>query len=422
MNPESESFISGNSTEVECNNISHISQLTSLDQDVETLQVNGCELESNESSLILNNLDNIKHLEIVNCVNASQVFDRFKPFSQLRSLTITRSVSGELDISCDALRNLENLDLSDNYIKIFTPPTCPESSPLKVLNLHGNDLSSLDWSSLEVFPSLTSLNLSSNPSLSEMVPATSQLASLSTLDLSSVGLETLCDSVLRALPNLTSLLLRDVRLTNLPPTLLSVSPDLLDTVTPHCSCELLGLLRSGLGLSCLLGEEEVVLSSETDLLDRLECSPAEILSGEEEKWVEEPGVELVMDCQVTGSPVPTIVWLTPRHELLTLRPETSEQCRVQEEQTLSPSSRDYTSWEGHFTVLSNGSLLIDQFGWRDRGQYQCYVDNLLANSSLTQEIKLDHQYRQVIYLWSLLYGLVTAVSFLGKIRTVDLSS
>ena len=119
MNPESESFISGNSTEVECNNISHISQLTSLDQDMETLQVNGCELESNESSLILNNLDNIKHLEIVNCVNASQVFDRFKPFSQLRSLTITRSVSGELDISCDALRSLENLDLSESIFLIF---------------------------------------------------------------------------------------------------------------------------------------------------------------------------------------------------------------------------------------------------------------------------------------------------------------
>merc|ERR550517_58109 len=108
-----------------------------------------------------------------------------------------------------------------------------------------------------------------------MIPATSQLASVTTLDLSSVGLETLCDSVLRSLPHLTSLLMREVRLTNLPPTLLSLpdSSDLLENISPHCSCELLALIRSGLSLSCLLGEEKLVITSEAELVERLDCSP-----------------------------------------------------------------------------------------------------------------------------------------------------
>ena len=39
---------------------------------------------------------------------------------------------------------------------------------------------------------------------------------------------------------------------------------------------------------------------------------------------------------------------------------------------------------------------------------------MLANASIRTVVRLNQQYRQVIYLWSLLYGLVTAVCFLGK--------
>ena len=128
--------------------------------------------------------------------------------------------------------------------------------------------------------------------------------------------------------------------------------------------------------------------------------------------MESPGVELRLDCE--GSPAPTLLWLTPRHELLTLRHDLRDHCDQLQERVLSDTIGDYTSWEGHFSILNNGSLLIDHFGWRDRGEYQCYADNLLANSSTKTLIRLNQHYRQTIYLWSLLYGLVTAVCFLGK--------
>ena len=72
------------------------------------------------------------------------------------------------------------------------------------------------------------------------------------------------------------------------------------------------------------------------------------------------------------------------------------------------------SWPGHLSVLGNGSLVIEEFGWRDRGEYSCYVDNMLGNDTQSVQLELEPRYRHVIYMWSLLYGLVTAVSFLGN--------
>ena len=52
------------------------------------------------------------------------------------------------------------------------------------------------------------------------------------------------------------------------------------------------------------------------------------------------------------------------------------------------------------------------FGWRDRGEYMYHVDNRLANASHVTRVQLDTHQRHVIYLWILLYGLVTAAGFL----------
>ena len=74
----------------------------------------------------------------------------------------------------------------------------------------------------------------------------------------------------------------------------------------------------------------------------------------------------------------------------------------------------YPQWEEHFTILANGSLVIDQFGWRDRGEYACYVDNGAGAELARVELSLDHRYRSIVYYWSLVYGFVTAFGFLGN--------
>jgi len=145
----------------------------------------------------------------------------------------------------------------------------------------------------------------------------------------------------------------------------------------------------------------------------LECTPAEITSylNDTELYV---GTEVMLDCPFTGSPSPSILWLTPRYELLRFTPDPEESCvPVEDEVLLFDSVKDYSRWEDHFTVLPNGSLLIDQFGWRDRGPYQCYVDNNFGNESLSVNLSLNFHYRNVIYYWSLVYGFSTAAGFLA---------
>jgi len=72
----------------------------------------------------------------------------------------------------------------------------------------------------------------------------------------------------------------------------------------------------------------------------------------------------------------------------------------------------YSKWPGHLTILSNGSLMIDQFGWRDRGEYICYVDNMVGSASANFTLELKAGYRDILYYWSILFGFVTAVCFL----------
>ena len=387
-----------------------------------SLTLRGCSLQSNSSSggNYWDNLASLEHLTITNCENASEMFDNFKFFTKLRSLTVRESSSDSIDIACPALTSLEHLDLSENFLKKFTPPSCPLPGPLKTLKLSGNELSELDWAELEIFPHLQSVNLSSNPGLAVLRPPSREFSLLTVLDLNyDSSLDTLCNTLLLSLPGLASLHLSGLRLNNIPPALLSLPGSEgfhLENIRPLCSCQLVGLVRLNISITCRQGQQMMELNTEQELVDRLGCVPAEIIldEAEEEMEVMRPGVEVMVNCAVEGSPPPTVLWLTPRHELLTFRHDQRDHCDQLQQHVLSDTIGDYTSWEGHFNILHNGSLVIDHFGWRDRGQYQCYVDNMLANSSSTTLIKLDHRYRQVVYLWSLLYGLVTAVSFLGR--------
>ena len=65
-------------------------------------------------------------------------------------------------------------------------------------------------------------------------------------------------------------------------------------------------------------------------------------------------------------------------------------------------------------------MLIEDFGWRDRGLYHCYgwsrsyTDNgevkVVVNA--THKMSLDVAYRQRLYHVSLIYGVATASGFL----------
>jgi len=314
--------------------------------------------------------------------------------------------------------SLEELNIFDD---------CENSMPLKSLNLQGNRFSEFNWNQLLIFPNLEKLNLSNNRQLELMTSSKYQFNSFQSLDLNSDSkLRSVCNNLLHSLPNLKYFDLALTGLKNFPTHIFKLSKlEVLKihNFTPRCNCELAHLVQehaaSNLSnhfekMSCQVPDSLVTLPiMSPDIFELLECSGAEIISFMNDTKMF-ANKETLLDCPSIGSPPPSVLWLTPRYELLRYKPDPEESCvPVEDEIILSERINDYSRWKDHLTVLPNGSLLIDKFGWRDRGPYQCYVDNSFGNDSVSVHLTLDHHYRNVIYYWSLVFGFSTATCFLA---------
>ena len=63
--------------------------------------------------------------------------------------------------------------------------------------------------------------------------------------------------------------------------------------------------------------------------------------------------------------------------------------------------------------MSNGSLLIDDIGWSERGQYECLAyDDLGRFQSTFMNVTLEMDFRHNLYYLSLVYAVTTAGGFL----------
>jgi len=372
----------------------------------------------------------LKHLTLTNFTGNS-VVSQLGQLVNLISLTISKSriPGGQLDLPCQSLTTLEHLSLVGlDLVNIPPLALCPnEPLPLNSLNLTTNKLTNLHWDQLKIFPYLKTVDLSHNPHLTDLVPPKSKFSHLSSLDLRGNNeLTTLCNSFLHSLPNLKSLDVTHTSLTNLPTELL-LMPHLthlsMGDFQPKCSCELAAtVLQSDIdnnhnlsSLKCTLPFSDPVSIMDHRMSSLLDCTPAKIeLEDLKDNMTELPGERIVLDCVASGHPAPVLIWLSPRYELIKLRPDAEPGCSpVEEEIVLNENIKDYSQWSGHLTILPNGSLVIDSFGWRDRGTYTCYVDNSFGNDSVSININLDYQYRNIIYYWSLVFGFSTATIFLA---------
>jgi len=415
--------------QAKCANFTNFGELTEVfGAQLKTLEIEKCLVENDTQIYNWNRLANLEELVIDGCDNASKIFEGFKYFKNLKTLIVKDSIHTDFEIDCFALIRMKSLDLSENsIIDLHTFEECENSMPLTSLNLHGNKFSNFEWNKLEIFPNLEKLNLSHNQELVSMSSPDFQFTRLTSLDLNSdFNLKTVCNNLLHSLPNLKYFDLTQTGLKSLPTQIFKLSSlqELkIHKFTPSCNCELAYLV------------EKHTVSSIANLFENLECQvPAtetkiSVLNPEIFKILDCTGAEIenflndtklfvanrvLLDCPSTGYPTPSVLWLTPRYELLRFKPDPVESCvPVEDEIILSDTIRDYSRWEDHFRVLLNGSLLIDQFGWRDRGPYQCYVDNNFGNDSAVVHLSLDHQYRNVVYYWSLVYGFSTAAGFLA---------
>jgi hypothetical protein len=124
-----------------------------------------------------------------------------------------------------------------------------------------------------------------------------------------------------------------------------------------------------------------------------------------------PGSSLTLACAAEGRPAPALVWLAPGGRLRPRRPEPAPGCEPTAEELLLPGAARGPARLG---LLPNGSLVVQEFGHADRGDYICFVDNGFGNDSVSFHLDLKFEYRNVLYYWSILFGFVAAVAFLGR--------
>lgn len=381
--------------------------------------------------------------------DVSRLLDRLMA-PQLKSLKISKSGLARLDLALVGRRlgGLEKLDLSDNSLEEVNLVEQAEEKQqqqlkhtrLRHLNLAGNMLATFNLGQLvALFPGLERLNLSGN-SLRELTAdgsssTAAQGLALRILDLSrNAQLDLLCNRVLFALPNLERLDLSHTGLRAMPTLVFELKHLkellLVDTV-PVCDChsayqlivrqqQVWSLNSTALdNLECRVPDSAAdrrqrMRLDDEEILQVLNCEGAVIqeMSNDTEVLV---GSELLLDCSVTGSPPAEVLWLTPRMELIKFVPDLDQEAcpPLKQELALSSTLEDYSTWEDHFRVLPNGSLLIDEFGWRDRGVFQCYAENGFGNATDRVDVKLNYHYRNRIYYFSLAFGFGGAACFLG---------
>ena len=83
---------------------------------------------------------------MVNCQNGTKIFRNFQDFKNLKSLTVKQSSLEEFEYDCDHLKELDTLDLSENFLVKFTlHQDCKnQETSLRKVNLSHNSFSEFD--------------------------------------------------------------------------------------------------------------------------------------------------------------------------------------------------------------------------------------------------------------------------------------
>lgn len=368
------------------------------------------------------------------------------------------------------LDRLKFLDLCDNLIPYIDSESFPVLPALIKLRLDRNQISYITNDALDSVSSLETLTLDRNK-LAEIPDQTfhflSKLVDLSISQMENLvylsenvfsGLKhlqtlKLCQNprlsfihihLFSELDNLQHLNLSFNNISNIPPTtfppdLRNLSVDLLGN-TFICDC----------GLDWLIS---IVQSNDTNpnILhkDQLKCSSSN--SNNEYQLIKQDREELHCDqfnvstnhsyisarigssvriaCDIEGSSIAKITWITPRNKHLTfhnyhhliLRGVPSladvdlQNGSFHKDHEWHRSDVYYSeleSWRDRMVVLQDGSLYIDYVLRMDSGPYICRVEDPLGNVSSVEIIfRLDHRFISEVKIMSVLVGLGCSASF-----------
>lgn len=383
------------------------------------------------------NWPNLEILNIRNCSVNSSMFDRFEGLVNLEEFSFTESNLESLEVSCSSLEKNRKINLSKNELKSLY--LCPHETKTKHLNLSENSFELFDIQQISGMKYLETFDLSKNQYLRSLIASSSpeKMKYLSTIDLSfSSMLSKICNNVIYLVPNLEFLDVRNTSLETVPsylPRLEKLSQLNLEGTTPLCDCQLESLMSSlqnktssgsDLPNYCKIpktgegsGFETVDVTTE-NISSSLNCDKVELFLDQENE--NETDIVFVhsrerIDCILAEEGVSAnIMWVTPRKLLLRQFAGNTDTCQsVNDRVHLEDTDTAYDSQYRNIELLSNGSLIINDFGWIDRGIYQCFANNGVSNDTIQVNKKLDFHYKNRIYYWSLIIGFTSAAAFLA---------
>lgn len=306
---------------------------------------------------------------------------------------------GEYDL--EHLGELETLNLSGNKLKVFDASFLISSVPnLKSLHLsHSEDLVEIQFSKAGFFPNLESVEFHDNRKLSKICPWLFRSAPL----LKSINVSHNSKQLLsfETLGQLKEVMFVDF-----------------SKVPLFCDCYISKLSERHFkivkDLSCSVNGTVQPLS---DTAQSQECwSEIKLLGSSPGSQTVDVATDVRLDCKFND---PAVSWVTPNNEIRVFRVG-SERGRCESNYHLYDECAEdpkniFITEEGHLSVLNNGSLLIRDFGWRDRGQYSCFGGsggNGSRTAKATMNIWVKPVFRNDVYAFSLIYGFSTAAGFL----------
>ncbi|XP_071559969.1 uncharacterized protein [Temnothorax nylanderi] len=372
----------------------------------------------------------------------------FQPNRQLQELRLAGNRLTKLPSRLfSGLAQLKVLDLADNAIDALPRGLFNDLTALEYLDLGGNPIARLSDTAFQGLASLRWLDLSRSPISSLPGDIWRPVSRLRTLLLSGTKLENLRNKNLAGLaelenleitngtlreigqltlnetPSLRKIDLRDNDLTFLPANVANLP--FLDELHLQgnswaCDCRMFWFvkwaesrahLRAAFqsGLKC--GHERGTVDI-LQTLRYLECSPPILVrTTKTQQYLLLSSV--LLECEFSGNPAPSLTWVTPSGLVLHWVPDPTfpdafvEHPKVHSWLTGRPVVND-----NRISVLENGSLYIATLLRQDVGKYKCTAVNPIANETVYITLQMDPVTLHNIKIFSILVGAICAVTFL----------
>lgn len=309
--------------------------------------------------------------------------------------------------------NLKKVDLSFTRLSTLPDKLFINNLKLEEIHLHNSEIEYIKDYTFSGLRKLVKLILRDNTRLEHIDDKSlSTLDNLKIIDISRTSIKALPYSLYHT--NLTKLISNNVSL------LCDCHSHWLPNYLMHAQKQtaLIGLLP----IKCSDGHVRTIEELDAHL-DSLMCSAPEIISAPDMTLRRGVGKTALLECNSTGVPFPTIVWLSPDKKYYTYnhtenQPWFSDKLKYMFAHVTDASSDPPI--DPRIQPLKSGQLLIQNLTRDDVGLYRCTAVNDVASVTSTTSLWLTVAELEAFKIQSLLFGLACAMTFLLTTLIVQL--